>query len=136
MHAKVVRFLCDFNIAFNVLHSTYYHDFVNAINEAPKVYNSPNYEKARTLSLDREKAKIHKTLTQFIDKWADCGISIILYGRKNVRNQHLINFLGFSSTGTILITCHYSSSISATSKTLHISYCNQSEMLFLIMWFK
>jgi hypothetical protein len=56
--AKVVRFLYACGIPFNVLCSPYWHDLVKAINESPKGYKSPNYEKARTVLLDREKTKI------------------------------------------------------------------------------
>jgi hypothetical protein len=55
--AKVVRFLCACGIPFNVLHSPYWHDLVKGINEAPKGYKSPSYEKARTVLLDREREK-------------------------------------------------------------------------------
>jgi hypothetical protein len=53
--AKVVRFLCAYGIPFNVLCSPYWHDLVKAIDETPKGYKSPNYEKVRTKLLDREK---------------------------------------------------------------------------------
>jgi hypothetical protein len=49
--AKVVRFLYACGIPFNVFRSPYWHDLVEAINEAPKGYKSPNYEKARTVDI-------------------------------------------------------------------------------------
>jgi hypothetical protein len=67
--AKVVRFLYACGVPFNVLRSPYWHDLVKAINEAPKGYKSPNYEKARTVLLDREKAKVQRALTRFTDEW-------------------------------------------------------------------
>ena len=80
MDAKVARFLYACGVPFNVLHSPYWHDFVNAINEAPKGYKSPNYEKARIVLLDREKAKIQRALTRFTDEWGDYGVSIVSNG--------------------------------------------------------
>jgi hypothetical protein len=75
--AKVVRFLCAYGIPFNVLCSPYWHDLVKAIDETPKGYKSPNYEKVRTKLLDREKEKIQRALTRFTDKWSDIGVSIV-----------------------------------------------------------
>lgn len=43
---KIVRFLCACGVPFNVLHSPYWHEMIKAINEAPKEYKAPNYEKA------------------------------------------------------------------------------------------
>jgi hypothetical protein len=74
--AKVVRFLYACGIPFNVLRSPYWHDLVKGINEAPKGYKSPNYEKARTVLLDREKTKIQRALTRFTDDWGDFGVVI------------------------------------------------------------
>jgi hypothetical protein len=47
---KVVWFLYACGVPFNVLRSPYWHDLVKAINEAPKGYKSPSYEKARTVT--------------------------------------------------------------------------------------
>ena len=66
--AKMVKFLYACGIPFNMLRSPYWHDLVKAINEAPKGYKSPNYEKARTVLFDREKAKVQRALTQFTDE--------------------------------------------------------------------
>jgi hypothetical protein len=59
---NAVRFLYACGIPFSVLRSPYWHDLVKGINEAP------NYEKARTMLLDREKAKIQRALTRFTDE--------------------------------------------------------------------
>jgi hypothetical protein len=56
--AKVYRFLYACGIPFNVLRSPYWHEMVQAINDAPKGYRSLGYVKARTVGLDRERAKI------------------------------------------------------------------------------
>jgi hypothetical protein len=36
-------------------------------------------------------------------QWADVGVSIVSDGWTNVRNQHLINVLGVSSTGAMFL---------------------------------
>jgi len=48
----------------------------------------------------------------------DCGVSNVLDGWTNIRNQHLINVLGVSANGAVFITCHVSSSISASSQNI------------------
>ena len=88
---------------FNVLHSPYWHDLVKGINESPKGYKSPSYENARTVLLDRERAKIQRALTWFIDDWGDFGVSIVSDGWTNVRNQHLINILGVSAADAVFL---------------------------------
>jgi hypothetical protein len=116
--AKVARFLYACGVPFNVLRSPYWHDVVKAINEAPKGYKSPSYEKARTVLLDREKAKVQRALTRFTDEWSDIGVSIVSDGWTNVRNQHLINVLGVSASGAMFLAAHDSSSIIASSQNI------------------
>lgn len=99
-----------------MLHSPHWHDIVKAINETPKGYKSPNYDKARIVLLEREKAKAQRALTRFTNEWVDCGVSIVSDGYTNVRNQHLINVLGVSASGAVFITCH--DSISETSQNI------------------
>jgi hypothetical protein len=84
--AKVARFLYECDVPFNVLCSPYWHSMVKAINKAPIGYKSPEYEKARTVLLDKEKAKVKRALTRFTDGWADAGVSIVYDGWTNVRS--------------------------------------------------
>ena len=58
--------------------------------------------------LDKERA-----LTQFTDGWEDIGVSIVFDGWTNVRHQHLINFLGVSTSGAMFLTVHDSSTIAS-----------------------
>jgi hypothetical protein len=113
--AKVARFLYACGVPFNVLRSPYWHSMIKAINKAPIGYKIPRYEKARTVLLDKEKAKVKRDLTQFTDGWADVGVSIVSDGWTNVRNQHLINILGVSSTGALFLGAHDSTSVMASS---------------------
>jgi len=53
-----------------VLCSPYWHDMFKAINEARTRYKSPNYEKARTMLIEREKEKVQRALTRFTN---ECG---------------------------------------------------------------
>ena len=58
MDSKKFRFLYACGVPFNVLRSPYWHEMVSAINDAPKGYKSHGYDKARTVEIDHEKAKI------------------------------------------------------------------------------
>jgi hypothetical protein len=116
--AKVARFFYACGVPFNVLRSPYWHSMVKAINKAPIGYKSLGYEKARTVLLDKEKAKVKRALTRFTDGWADVGVSIVSDGWTNVRNQHLINILGVSSTSAVFLGVHDSSSVMASSQNI------------------
>jgi hypothetical protein len=116
--AKVARFLYACGVPFNVLCSPYWHSMVKAINKAPIGYKSPGYEKARIVLLDKEKTKVKRALTRFTDGWANVGVSIVSDGWTNVRNQHLINILGVSSTGAVFLGAHDSSSVMASSQNI------------------
>ncbi|KAL7184654.1 hypothetical protein ACSBR2_026742 [Camellia fascicularis] len=53
-------------IAFNVVRSLWWADMVTTINNAPKGYKSPNYEKVRTSLLDKEPSKVQQSLNPLI----------------------------------------------------------------------
>jgi hypothetical protein len=70
MDAKKFRVLYSCGIPFNVLRSPYWHEMVQAINGA-KGYKSLEYDKAKTLGLHRERAKIHIAQGQFTNDWIE-----------------------------------------------------------------
>jgi hypothetical protein len=104
--AKVYRFLYACGIPFNVLRSPYWHEMVQAINGAPKGYRSPGYDKARTVGLDRERAKIQGALGNFTKEWNQHGVSIVSDGWTNVKGKPLINILAVSKSGAIFLSSH------------------------------
>lgn len=53
--SKGVCFLYACGVHFNVLRPPYLHEMVTSINNVVKGYKAPNYEKARTMLLDKEK---------------------------------------------------------------------------------
>jgi hypothetical protein len=103
---KTFRFLYACGIPFNVLRSPYWHEMVQAINGAPKGYRSPRYDKARTLGLDRERAKIQGALGKFTNEWSQLGVSIVSNGWINVKGKPLINILGVSASGAVFLSSH------------------------------
>ena len=64
------------------------------------------YHKARTIGLDRERAKIHNALGQFTNDWIEYGVSIVYDGWTNVKGRPLINILGVSSNGSVFLSSH------------------------------
>ena len=78
--SKIFRFLYACGVPFNVLRSPYWHEMVSAINDAPKGYKSPGYDKARTVGLDHEKAKINNSLARMTHSWNEHGVSIVSNG--------------------------------------------------------
>jgi len=78
---------------------------VSAINDA-KGYKSPRYDKARTVGLDHEKAKISHSLNRMTSSWIDHGVSIVSDGWKNVKGKPLINVLAVSISGAIFLSAY------------------------------
>eukprot|EP00253_Pinus_taeda_P021475 PITA_21475 len=79
---------------------------VSAINDAPKGYRSPGYDKARTVGLDNEKAKISHSLNRMTSAWTEHGVSIVSDGWTNVKGKPLISVLAVSVNGSIFLTAH------------------------------
>ena len=88
MDSKIYRFLYAFGVPFNVLRSPYWHEMVQAINGAPKGYRILGYDKARTMGLDRERAKINSALGKFTNDWSLYGVSIVSDGGKMLKASH------------------------------------------------
>ena len=79
---------------------------VEAIRTAPVVYKSSGYDKARTMGLDKEKAKIQNAFGQFTNAWNKYGVSIVSDGWTNVKDKPLINVLGVFATGAVFLSAH------------------------------
>lgn len=104
--AKLFRFLYACVISFNVLRSPYWHAMIEAIQSASKGYKSPKYDKARTVGLDKEKAKIQIALGQFTNAWNEYGVFIVSNGWTNVKGKLFINVLGVYTSGAIFLSSH------------------------------
>eukprot|EP00253_Pinus_taeda_P036712 PITA_36712 len=104
--SKVYRFLYACGIPFNVLRSPYWHEMVFAINDAPKGYRSPRYDKARTIGLDHEKEKISLSLSRMALSWTEHGVSIVSDGWTNVKGKPLISVFDVSVSGAILLSAY------------------------------
>jgi hypothetical protein len=101
VEAKVFKVLYACGIPFNVLRSAYSHEIVQSINNAPKGYKSPKYDKAKSMGLDRESAKTHNALGKFTNDWTKYGVSIVIDGWTNIKGRPLINILGVSTSSAV-----------------------------------
>ncbi|XP_057469642.1 uncharacterized protein LOC130758708 [Actinidia eriantha] len=120
---RIARCLYGNGIPFNVVRSPLWADMVYAINNAPKGYTSPNYEKVRTTLLDKEQNKVRQALTPLMQDWSTHGVSIISDGWSNIKNQHLINIMAVSGGKAIFINWHDVSSMEQNAT-------NIAELLF------
>ena len=62
--------------------------------------------KARTVGLDRERAKINSALGKFTNDWSNYGVSIVYDGWTNVKGKPLINILSVSASGAVFLSAH------------------------------
>ena len=106
MDSKKFRFLYACGVPFNVLRSPYWHEMVSAINDAPKGYRRLGYDKARTVGLDHEKAKISNSLVRMTNSWNEHGVSIVSNGWTNVKGKPLISVLAMSVSGAIFLSTY------------------------------
>ncbi|KAF2300455.1 hypothetical protein GH714_013512 [Hevea brasiliensis] len=98
-----MRGLCANGIPFNVLRNPQFCEMITAINNAPKGYKAPSYEKARTVLLDECKRDVEKDLAMIKDTWYTQGVSIVSDGWSNVKHRPLINVIAANSRGAMFI---------------------------------
>eukprot|EP00253_Pinus_taeda_P010692 PITA_10692 len=90
-------------LAFNLVRSPYWQQMIKAVNEAPKGYKSPGYEKVRTTLLASERQSVDRQLQGLWDTWAETGVSIISDGWRDQRNRPLINVVAVCPQGAMFL---------------------------------
>lgn len=75
-------------LEFNLVHSTYCQQMIKAINEVPKGYKSPSYEKVCTPLLTLERKYVDRQLQSIRDTWTKTWVSIVSDERRDQRNQY------------------------------------------------
>eukprot|EP01018_Ginkgo_biloba_P026643 Gb_19058 [translate_table: standard] len=60
--SRVARCIYACGISFNVVHSPYWQDMVRAINNGPKGYKTPSFEKMQTTLLTKEKFLVEQSI--------------------------------------------------------------------------
>jgi hypothetical protein len=78
---------------------------------------APYMKRLELCYLTKKKQK-SKELLHGLQMGGDVGVSIVSDGWTNVRDQHLINILGVSSTGAVFLGAHDSSSVMASSQNI------------------
>ncbi|XP_056685773.1 uncharacterized protein [Spinacia oleracea] len=111
---KIMRCICANAIAFNCLRSPQWQEMVHAINNAPKGYKSPSFEKARTTLLDECKRSVEKDLAPVKDTWYTHGVSVVSDGWSNCKSDQLINVIATNSRGAMFM---YAGVFNAVEKT-------------------
>jgi hypothetical protein len=77
MENKVARAVFACGIPFNVVQSPYWQDMLRVVNEAPRGYKGPNFEKVHTTLLRKERLIVEKVLELVCSSWSCNGVSII-----------------------------------------------------------
>ncbi|XP_057865649.2 uncharacterized protein LOC131073259 isoform X2 [Cryptomeria japonica] len=90
-------------LAFNVVCSPYWQKMVRSINEAPRGFKGPGYEKVRTILLDKEVKNVENSLKPIRDSWIETGVSIVSDGWKDARNCPLVNVLAVYTRGAMFL---------------------------------
>eukprot|EP00253_Pinus_taeda_P007358 PITA_07358 len=99
----VARCIYANGLAFNLVRSPYWQQMIKAVNEAPKGYKSPGYEKVRTTLLTSERKFVERQLQSIRDTWAETGVSIISDGWRDQRNRPLINVIAICPQGAMFL---------------------------------
>jgi hypothetical protein len=101
--SRVARVIFACGIPFNVVQSPYWKDMVKAINEAPQGFKGLNYEKLRTVLLQKERSLIHDFLKPVRSSWTSTGVSIISDGWIDTKRRPLVNVNASSPTGAMFL---------------------------------
>ena len=65
-------------IPFNAACSPYFEQMLCAINNGPMGHKPPDYEKLRTILVDKEKARLEKAMSALKASWSVDGCSIVM----------------------------------------------------------
>ncbi|ERN04966.1 hypothetical protein AMTR_s00080p00161300 [Amborella trichopoda] len=88
--AAVARFFYAHGIPFNIANGPRFHEMVYAINNEPKGYMPPKYDKIRKSLLDKEMNRIKRALAPLRNDWTTYGVSIVSNALSNIKNEYLI----------------------------------------------
>eukprot|EP01018_Ginkgo_biloba_P021027 Gb_40274 [translate_table: standard] len=91
--SRVARCIYACGVSFNVVRSPYWQDMVRAINDGPKGYKTPSFEKVRTTLLTKEKSLVEQSIEPIRASWQTIGVSIVFDGWTDARNMALINVI-------------------------------------------
>lgn len=99
----IARCLYANGLSFNVVHSPYWQYMVRIVNEAPKGFNGPGYEKIHTSLLNDEVVRAENAVLPIKDSWVEIGVTIVSDGWKDARNRPLVNVIVESTRGAMFL---------------------------------
>ena len=99
----IARCIYANGLSFNVVCSPYWQYMVRAVNEAPKGFKSPGYEKIRTTLLDDEVARVDAAMLPIKDTWTETGVTIVSDGWKDARNRPPVNVIVVATRGAMFL---------------------------------
>jgi hypothetical protein len=99
----VARCVYANGLPFNLVRSSYWKQMIKVVNEAPKWYKSPGYEKVCTTLLSSERQTVDRQLQSIRETWAETGVSIVSDGWRDQRNRPLINVIAICLQGTMFL---------------------------------
>eukprot|EP01018_Ginkgo_biloba_P008940 Gb_32953 [translate_table: standard] len=76
---------------------------VRAINDGPKGYKTPSFEKVRTTLLTKEKSLVEQSIEPIRASWRTTGVSIVSDGWTAARNRPLINVITVCPKGSMFV---------------------------------
>eukprot|EP01018_Ginkgo_biloba_P013589 Gb_33657 [translate_table: standard] len=76
---------------------------VRAINDGPKGYKTPSFEKMRTTLLTKEKSLVEQSIEPIRASWQTTGVSIVTNGWTDARNKPLINVIVVCPKGSMFL---------------------------------
>ena len=100
---RVARAISACALSFNVVRSPYWKDMLKAVNEAPRGYKGPNFEKVRTTLQLKKKIIVEKILEPVRSNWSSNGVSIISDGWTDTANRPLVNIIVMSPSGLFFL---------------------------------
>eukprot|EP01018_Ginkgo_biloba_P004803 Gb_17352 [translate_table: standard] len=101
--SHVARCIYACGISFNAVRSPYWQDMVRAINDGPKGYKTPSFEKVRTTLLTKEKSLVEQSIEPIRASSRTIGISIVSDGWTDARNRPLINVIVVCPKGSMFL---------------------------------
>eukprot|EP01018_Ginkgo_biloba_P022730 Gb_08711 [translate_table: standard] len=101
--SRVARCIYACGISFNLPRSPYWQDMMRAINDGPKGYKTPSFEKVRTTLLTKEKSLMEQSIEPLRASWRTTSVSIKSDGWTDARNRPLINVIVVCPKGSMFL---------------------------------
>ncbi|XP_059077784.1 uncharacterized protein LOC131876424 [Cryptomeria japonica] len=99
----IVRCIYANGLSFNVVRSPYWKQMIKSVNEAPRGYKGPSYEKVHGTLLEKEVKRVEDALKPIRDSWVETGVTIVSDGWKDAKNRPLINVIAVSPKGAMFL---------------------------------